>query len=278
MECFGNFFYLDGNIYSSDAENNTRYGDVSFYEVIRTKNGIPLFFNDHIKRLGEGISTRYDPVDDLYMTVRKGLDILVRKEAYPEINIRVTITFTARQYSIHICYIPSSYPSEEMIRDGASLIFYHAERFDPGVKVLNARLRSTVNECLRRRSAYEALLVNQDGLITEGSRSNVFFITDSGLIKTAPDNMVLSGITRKYVTEIIRREGIELEYEAVRKEDIVNYRTVFITGTSPMVLPVRSIEDQKFDVSSTIVMRLRRIYTEMSDRSIRDYEMSKKED
>ncbi len=162
-------------------------GEVSFYEVIRIREGIPLFFDDHMKRMSDGISTRYELDHDISGKVREGLDALVRIESFPEINARVTVTFTGRDYSLHLCYIPSSYPDDEMIREGVSLILYHAERFNPGVKVLNNRLRLSVNEELVRRKAYEALLVNSEGYITEGSRSNVFFVTDTGVIHTAPD-------------------------------------------------------------------------------------------
>ncbi|MCK7531177.1 MAG: hypothetical protein MZV63_09110 [Marinilabiliales bacterium] len=83
--------------------------------------------------------------------VREGLDALVRQQSFPEINVRVTVTFTGREYSLHICYIPSSYPDDEMIQEGVSLILYHAERFDPGVKLLNNRLRLSVNEELVKK-------------------------------------------------------------------------------------------------------------------------------
>lgn len=271
MECCGRFFFLDGNIVPAGANDEIAYGDVAFYEVIRTRNGVPVFFDDHMNRLSEGISTRYDLQEDITGEVRSGLSALVSHELLAEINVRVTVTFTGRDHSLHICYIPSSYPSESMIREGVPLILYHAERFDPGVKMLNNRLRLSVNEELARRKAYEALLVNHDGQITEGSRSNIFFITNDGIIHTAHDSMVLSGITRRYVTEIIRSEGIPLVFEAVGKHETGRFRSAFLTGTSPMVLAVRSVENQVFDVSDPIIGRLREIYADTVERSISDY-------
>jgi len=271
MECYGRFFFLDGNIVPAGANDEIAYGDVAFYEVIRTRNGVPVFFDDHMNRLSEGISTRYDLQEDIAGEVRSGLSALVSHELLDEINVRVTVTFTGRDHSLHICYIPSSYPSESMIREGVPLILYHAERFDPGVKMLNNRLRLSVNEELARRKAYEALLVNHDGQITEGSRSNIFFITNDGIIHTAHDSMVLSGITRRYVTEIIRSEGIPLVFEAVGKHETGRFRSAFLTGTSPMVLAVRSVENQVFDVSDPIIGRLREIYADTVERSISDY-------
>jgi branched-chain amino acid aminotransferase len=278
MEWCGKFFYLDGNIMPAGHDDEVVPGEVSFYEVIRVREGIPLFFDDHMKRMSAGISTRYELHEDLSERVREGLDALVRQESYPEINVRVTVTFPRQVCSLHISYIPSSYPDEAMIREGVSLILYHAERLNPGVKVLNKRLRLSVNEALGRRKAYEALLVNSDGFITEGSRSNVFFLTGKGTIHTAPDKMVLSGITRGYVTEIIRKEEFDLIYEAVREAEISRFRSVFITGTSPMVLPVQKIENQTYEVDNPIVERIRQLYTGMAGESIRRFKLNKSRD
>lgn len=271
MECSGRFFYLDGKVRQAGSSGDPVTGDIAFYEVIRTRNGIPLFFEDHMNRLREGIITKYDLQGDIAAEVRNGMNALISKDLHEEINVRVTVTFRGQEHSLHICYIPSSYPSVNMISEGVPLILYHAERPDPGVKVVNNKLRLPVNEELKRREAYEALLVDHEGYITEGSRSNIFFIRGDGVIQTAPDSMVLSGITRRYVTEIIRREGISLRYEAVRVSEIGGYRSAFLTGTSPMVLAVRSVEGQVFDVSDPVIRRFREIYAGLAERSISDY-------
>lgn len=278
MEYSGSHVYLDGLIIPAAAANEPPAGEVTFYEVIRTRDGIPVFFDDHMNRLMNGISTRYQPTEDISEEVRKGLYALADCERHEEINVKVTVSFTGHVHRLHICYIPSSYPSEVMVAEGVPLIFYHAERFEPGVKMLNARLRTSVNEELARRNAYEALLVNRDGLITEGSRSNIFFITHSGTVLTAPDSMVLSGITRHYVTGIIREEGIPLTYKAAGEKEAGFYRSAFITGTSPMVLAVKCIENQYFDVSDPLIVRLREKYSALVDNSVTEYMMRNKTD
>jgi branched-chain amino acid aminotransferase len=278
MECFGKYYFLDGNILPTGYEEEIPTGEVSFYEVIRTRGGVPLFFDDHMKRLKDGISTRYDLKDDISELITEGLDALVRKEAFAEINVKITVTFTGQEHSVHICYIPSSYPDDETIRVGVPLIFYRAERFDPAVKLLNNRLRLSVNEALSKKRAYEALLVNKDGFITEGSRSNVFFVNAKGILYTAPDNMVLSGITRKYVIDICHREGFRIVFEAVRVSEMHDFKSAFITGTSPMVLPVKSIDNHHFTTDDDIMKRLIFMYRQFADESIIKYQKRKKED
>ena len=278
MECFGKYYFLDGNILTTNGEEEMASGEVSFYEVIRTRKGVPLFFDDHMERLKAGISTRYDLRDDITDLITEGLDALVRQEAFSEINVKVTVSFTGQEYSVHICYIKSSYPDDETVRNGVPLIFYRAERFDPGVKLLNNRLRLSVNEALIKKKAYEALLVNKEDFITEGSRSNVFFVNAEGILYTAPDRMVLSGITRKYIIDICRREGYDLVFEAVKVSELPEFQSAFITGTSPMVLPVKSIEKHLFRTDSDILKRLSILYRQLADDSIIRYKRRKKED
>lgn len=273
MDCTGGYYYLDGAILPTGEGDEPPSGEVSFYEVIRTRNGIPFFFRDHMSRMKEGISTRYDLKSDIAGEVRAGLNALTRQELHEEINVRVTVSFTGHEHSVHISYIPSFYPSEETVNSGVSLILFHAERFDPGVKIQNNRLRLSVNSELSKRDAYEALLVNREGFITEGSRSNVFFITAEGVIKTAPDSMVLSGITRKYVLEIIRKEGIPLFYEAVRETGIGSFRCAFITGTSPMVLAVKGIESTLYDPADPLIKSIREKYAILAEGSLSDFKL-----
>jgi len=278
MESYGKFFYVDGTIVPADDNEFVTTGDVTFYEVIRTREAIPLFFDDHMKRLSEGISTRYNIDHDIAEKVREGLDALAGRESFPEVNVKVTVTFTGQEYSLRIFYIASSYPDQDMISKGVRLLLYHAVRFDPGVKILNNRLRLSVNEELSEKGAYEALLVNREGYITEGSRSNVFFVAHDGTIHTASDKMVLQGITRRYVMQIIRNEGFVLVREAVRVADISRFRSAFITGTSPMVLPVQSIEEQMFVVNNPVTERLRQVYAAMVSESMRNYKLKKSKD
>jgi branched-chain amino acid aminotransferase len=278
MECFGRYYFLDGNILPIEHDEEIAAGEVSFYEVIRTRKGVPLFFDDHMKRLTNGISTRYDLRDDITELITEGLDALVRQEAFTEINVRITVSFIGQEYSVHICYITSSYPGDETIRHGVPLIFYRAERFDPGVKLLNNRLRLSVNEALVKEKAYEALLVNKEGFITEGSRSNVFFVKEEGILYTAPDRMVLAGITRKYIIDICRKEGYYLVFEAARVSELPDFQSAFITGTSPTVLPVKSIDNHLFNTDNDIVKRLSLLYRQLADDSIIKFQRRKKED
>jgi D-alanine transaminase len=78
----------------------------------------------------------------------------------------------------------------------------------------------------------------RNGLITEGSHSNIFFVIDGTLFTHPESNQVLSGITRKNVLRIAQELGIKIREEAVQENRIRFIREAFITNTSAEVTPV----------------------------------------
>jgi branched-chain amino acid aminotransferase len=114
---------------------------------------------------------------------------------------------------------------------------------------------------------YEALLVNENNLITEGSRTNIFFLKEETLI-TAPENVILNGITRKHILEICAENKIKVVFACVDADNIKEYEAVFMTGTSPIVLPFCCIDNQIFNVKIQLIERLRKLYLKKAEESI----------
>ena len=147
-------------------------------------------------------------------------------------------------------------------------ILFNAERKDPESKVINHKLRSVIYHRLILEGGYEALLVNDKNMITEGSRSNIFFLNGETLV-TAPDNLILNGITRKYILEICNQNKLKVELRCVSVSEISDYDSVFMTGTSPMVLPFYSIDNNGFNVRSPMIEKLRKLYILKAEESTR---------
>jgi len=81
----------------------------------------------------------------------------------------------------------------------------------------------------------------RNGLITEGSHSNIFFVID-GILFTHPEsNHVLSGVTRKNILRIAQESGIKIREEAVQENRIRFIQESFITNTSAEVTPVTEL-------------------------------------
>ena len=90
----------------------------------------------------------------------------------------------------------------------------------------------------------EALLLNSDGNISEGSGENVFVVR-GGVVFTPPiASGILDGITRHTVMTLLSREGVEVREATLTRGDLFNADEVFFTGTAAEVTPVREIDNR----------------------------------
>ena len=268
-ECFGKKFVLNGNLHPADAfDNSMVYDGNSIYEVIRTVKGNPVFFNDHMERLAKSVKLQCrESLTDI-ATLRKAIISLTRSDRKKEANIKIVFNYNNGSPNWLVYFIEPIYPTEEQYNKGVKGILYYAERKDPESKVINHKLRSSIYYKLIHEGGYEALLVNDNNLITEGSRSNIFFLKGETLV-TAPDNLVLSGITRKHILEICRENNIKVELTCVKVEDISEYDAVFMTGTSPIVIPFYCIDKKFFNVRPPLIEKLRKLYILKAEESTR---------
>lgn len=127
-------------------------------------------------------------------------------------------------------------------------MLHSISRPDPNLKQVSISdsIRTRISQLLENKDVFEILLVNEQGVITEGSKSNFFLIKDEKLY-TAPDALVLKGITRQYVIQIARREGIECVFRKILPMELGDAQAAFICGTSPKILPVHEIDHHIFD-------------------------------
>jgi branched-chain amino acid aminotransferase len=274
-ECFGKKFILNGNLESADIFDNSHvYEGDSIYEVIRMIKGSPVFFYDHMDRLESSVSLQKKKMLADAETLKKNIISLSKSGKKNEINLKIVFNYKKGEDNYLVYFIEPIYPSEEQYRNGVKGILFYAERKDPESKVINHKLRSSIFHKLILEGGYEAILVNGNGVITEGSRSNIFFLKDNTLY-TAPDNMILSGITRKHVLGICAENNIPVKMRCLKATNLSDYEAVFMTGTSPMVLPFNSIDDKRFKVRVPLIEKLRQLYIARAEESISGFRIGK---
>lgn len=267
-ECHGKKFILNGETQPSDSfDKSLVYEGESIYEVIRIVKGSPVFFNDHMERLASSVKLQRKELLADSSVLRKAIISLLRSHKKKETNLKIVFNYNNGFNNYLVYLIESIYPSEVQYKKGVKGIMFFAERKDPESKVIDHKLRSSIYHKLIQEGAYEALLVNENNSITEGSRSNIFFLKGETLF-TAPDNLILSGITRKKILEICQENEISVDLSCVKSENIIKYDSVFMTGTSPMVLPFYCIDDKVFNVNNPVIDRLRRLYMARVEDSI----------
>lgn len=234
------------------------------YEVIRCIGGVPLFAEDHIERLSESFRAKFGSDDLEQNRIMSDIRALILSEGIIDGNVKVVVTEEASFVFPSAFY----YPPETTYARGVFVGITEWERSRPNVKMIVDQYKKTIADKLSSvgpmGSYFETLLKTEDGRITEGSRSNVFFVMD-GELYTSPDDMILKGITRRYVLEAVETAGYKVRFECVRNTDIG--RSVFagfLSGTSIGVLPVAAVEDVEMDsASNEMILAIRNEYNKL---------------
>ena len=89
----------------------------------------------------------------------------------------------------------------------------------------------------------EAIMLNYDGKIAEGSAENIFIVNDPQIITPPPTAGVLEGITRDSIIRIIKENGGHVDETDIEKEDLYAAEEVFMTGTAAEVKSVTRIDN-----------------------------------
>ena len=259
-------FFIQDDLVLPVESYTPNYG-IEIYEVIRVIRGVPLFIDNHLQRFTHSAWLLHLEIPLASHDVYDRLNTLVKANGIDNGNVRFSWCFRpCGRFQAY--FIPHHYPDDEMVRKGVPCGLLHAERSDPNVKAVQANLREMADRLIRDEGLYEVILVKEGGLITEGSRSNLFFVKGNELI-TAPDEEVLPGITRRKVIDIAGRMGIPVTYRMVNESELPFMQAVFITGTSPKVLPVASIGELEFNPVSPIIRVLIEAYDEEIEDCIR---------
>ncbi len=95
----------------------------------------------------------------------------------------------------------------------------------------------------KEAGAYEAWLVDDTGLVTEGTASNAWIVTAEGhLVTRRADAAILCGVTRLAVADLARAAGLAVEERPFAVEEAKAAREAFLTSTTSMLLPVVRID------------------------------------
>ncbi|MCB2288824.1 aminotransferase class IV [Clostridium sp. CS001] len=267
-KCMNTYFLYENEIkLCEEFKDYYREDGKSLYEVIRIDDGIPVFLMEHIERLYNSAEImKYNisiTTDEIINRILK----LISENNVKEGNLKLVINYSldsgnkegSKNNNIKkrflAYFLPHSYPSKEEYAQGVKTIIYHGERSNPNAKVINSVFREKVNALISSKDAYEAILVNDAGFITEGSRSNIFMVIGSTVVTSKLED-VLPGITRQFIIKACKSLNVEFEERNIHEKDLEALTGLFISGTSPKVLPIKSVDDLLFNSSRNTIINL----------------------
>lgn len=232
------------------------YGD-SVYEVVRTYDGVPFAVGPHLDRLrGSARQVHLDlPCTD--EEFRADIDDILREAGNDESYVRLIVTRGAGPIDLHpgraedplriLIAQPLVVPTPEQWERGLAVAIVDRLRNDPDALDPAAKTGNYLNNVLaiveaRERGADDAVLLNRNGRVTEGTTANVFIVKDD-VVKTPPlRSGILGGITRSIVLDVLERAGRPGRETALRPEQLTGADEAFFTSTTRGVLPVTSVD------------------------------------
>ena len=234
----------------------------SVYEVIKLIEGVPLFFEDHMARMHRSAALLEADIKKPTWQVRAEINELMGKNGCADINVKL-VWYPEQVGSIFLTYfVRQDFPDEGAYRQGAHTILYDGERRNPQIKAVKTSYRERVRAVRVTAGAYEALLVDEKGFISEGTRSNLFYLIDHQLC-TPPSDAVLLGVTRQHVMALCRRLAIDVQEKMLHRDDLNRIEAAFITGTTIDILPIGSIDRlQLASVGHPVIQTITRTFTE----------------
>ena len=265
---------LDYYLYNGEAFRTETFDHIytesspAVYEVIRLEGGRPVFPREHYDRLVGSLETVGEGKSLSYETYCGDIRLLSQMNGCPDHNCRLVLNGFGSAGGVrrYLFMIPTSYPSEEQYRDGVTAGFLKAVRSDPHAKIWNASLREKADRRIREEGLFETILLDDSDRITEGSRSNIFFIRD-GRVYTTPAEAVLLGVTRKTIIEACESAGIPVIEQYFGVRDAARCEAAFISGTSPKALPVRRLGTIALDPGNALLRKIMALYDAASARS-----------
>ncbi|MEZ6065407.1 MAG: D-amino acid aminotransferase [Planctomycetaceae bacterium] len=231
------------------------FGD-AVYEAIRVYAGRPFLLAEHLDRLRRSLEKlRIDADVDRFA---ERLHTTLQHSGVQEGLIYMHISRGAAAVRTHYFPIASTTPNElifvkELTREpygdlharGARVITYPDVRWKRcDIKSANLLGNVLASQAAVDAGCDEAILVADDGSITEGSHTSLFGVDDGAIITAPLEANVLPGITRSLVVRLAQEAGIEVREWMIDRDTITRLDEVFITGTTVDVLSVVEIDGE----------------------------------
>jgi branched-chain amino acid aminotransferase len=248
-------YYVNGDFVPAD-QARLPVNDLSIvrgygvFDYTRSYQGKPFKLHEHILRLQRSAAaielTLPWSTAELTAIVQETFD----RNGYPDAGIRIVATggpssdFMTPEGnpSLMVMITPLTSSQETAQTRGVKITTVEMDRVLPTVKSINYMGAVMAVEAAKRQGAVEAIYRTREGLITEGTRANLFVFKGDQLITAEQD--VLAGITRAVVLEIAS-DDFEVHQGPVYYEDLRSGAVdeVFITSSTKEILPVVQVDE-----------------------------------
>jgi len=252
------------------------------YEVWSVFDGRLADFDGHMTRLHRSLNELRIPIPMTREALARVLNETVRRNRVREGLVYIQVTrgtarrdhpFPPEDTAPSVVVTARSLPLSKgnaAARKGVAVITQPDIRWGRcDIKTVGLLPNVLAKQAAKERGAAEAWMVDEMGLVTEGSSTNAWIVDEDGKLRTRDTQAnILQGITRAAVMALIADEGLELEERAFSVDEAKRAREAFYTSASGFVMPATSIDGVKIGDGKPgpIATRLRELYLDQAKR------------
>jgi branched-chain amino acid aminotransferase len=228
------------------------------YKCVDGRSGI-FRLREHIDRLFQSALIAQIEIPFSKEEIEEACKEIVRVNGLDEAYIRPLVFIGEGVMGVHphdnpirvaiIAWKWGAYLGEEALKNGTRAKTSSYIRHHPNAMMTKAKICGNyVNSVLAKREVTrlgydEAILLDPEGYVAEGSGENIFLVKH-GIIKTTPPTTILPGITRDTVIKLAKDRGYTVIEERFTRDELYIADEVFLTGTAAEITPVREIDDR----------------------------------
>lgn len=245
--------YLNGSLHPTVATGIDPAAPVFLYgaglfETIRIENSRLLFLNEHLERLASSAERLGWPAPEKE-TIPAALQAAVAANGVTTGRARLNF-FQGQEEGFNLLLAVDDglpYTSQDYRRGcQAAIVSIPRNQRSPlaGLKTMNYLENLLALAEARAKGAREALLLNLDGYLAEGSRSNLFIVCDDTLYTPNLASGPLPGLARARILNIAAGLGLTVKEEPLPPEALPVAREAFLTNSLMEILPLTQVDDR----------------------------------
>lgn len=221
------------------------------FETLRTYNGQVFKLKEHVARLFNSARLIKLSLPWSKKFVENKVKETIEKNNFPESLIKIIVAggqtrdFVLPKGKPNLCILVNKLRprKRELYQKGVKVITFPYQRFLSQAKTLDYQMAVVARILAKKQDAEEALYIDQQSCILEGTTSNFFVITGKKLI--TPKDGVLYGITRAEVIRLAKKLGLTVEERPLKLTEVRQVSEAFLTSSLPEILPVVLVDKLK---------------------------------
>lgn len=242
-------------------------GALGVYETILVRYGHYVALKEHLERLLVSAAGAQLVLAVDLDTLSEWCYELVMANG-PEGLVRVIAADLGNpQADVFLYQMTASAPSPVEYEVGVPVVVYHGERALPAVKSFNTLVPGLARKAAMAASAHDALLVDREGNITEGTNCNVFAVIGNVLM-APPAGVLLAGTVMDRVIHLATSLELPFQRRPLPLAGVPRWDEAFLTSTRRGVLPICRIDDYELGRPGPVTRQLLQAYRTWEDHAL----------